>query len=162
SSTTGFHSGDSAGTSRETGFRDYLEQCRPDIGFKGTFRCSTGETPLIIREIIRKHTDLNGFYFAEFTQLFHNFHYLADLGRRYVVIGHEYADPYLSALQDGTITAILSQARVCQGYYPLKILYQYLITGENPSQEIYYSNVNIIIGSNAEYLKYSNNGCGFE
>ena len=160
-SSTTFSSSNSAGINRETGFKNYMEQNCSDMRFLRTYRCSLGETPLVIDQIIKDHPDITGFYFTDFTQMHHYIKLFADMKKRYIIIGHEYSDDYKDALLDGSITAILSEARICQGYYPLKILYQYLISGEKP-RDFYYSNVNIIIGANVDCLNYSNNGCGFE
>ena len=127
-STTSISSINPGGIKREDGFKDYLIQCCPNMHFIGTFRCSNGETPLVIHKIVRDYPDITGFYFTDYTQLSKNLMVFSDQDKRYIVIGHEY---------------------------------QYLITGEKP-RDYYYSNVNIIIGANADCLEYSNNGCGFE
>lgn len=148
--------------SREKGFEDHLKSLDSVTRFAGTFRCSLGETPLAIRQVIHDIPDLDGIYFCDFIQLVKYYQLFNEMKRRYVLVGHEYSTDYGPALRNGTISALLSEEKVCQGYYPIKILYQYLMTGEKPTRDAYFSNVNIIIDANAGCLNYSKYGCGYE
>lgn len=147
---------------REKSFLEYMGQYAQNLRSIGTFRCTTDESPLAIRQIIKDNPEIDGFYFVTFNILYRNYQLLGKLKKKYVVIGHEYNEVFRDALQDGTITALLSQEKVCQGYYPVIMLYNYLMTGEIPSQDTYYSNINIIIGSNVNCLHQNKYGCGYE
>ncbi|MEA4889011.1 MAG: LacI family DNA-binding transcriptional regulator [Clostridiaceae bacterium] len=157
-----FGAENAAGIDREKSFQDYLAQQCTDMQFIKTYRCALGETPLVIRQILKDYPEMTGLYFTDFGQLINNFKFFSEFKKKYVIIGHEYSEEYRDALRDGTITALLSEEKICQGYYPITILYQYLMTGEKPARDSFYSNINIIISTNADCLNYSNYGCGYE
>lgn len=78
-----------------------------------------------------------------------------------VVIGHECLPGCKELIEQGWIHATLCQETFSQGYYPLKLLYNYLLSSTKPNS-CYYSNVNIIFRSNVELLQINDNGCGFQ
>jgi len=78
-----------------------------------------------------------------------------------VIIGHECLPGCKELIQQGWIHATLCQETFSQGYYPLKLLYNYLLSGTLPDS-CYYSNVNIIFRSNLELLQKNESGCGFQ
>jgi LacI family transcriptional regulator len=78
-----------------------------------------------------------------------------------VVIGHECLGGCRELIQEGWIHATLCQERFSQGYYPLKLMYDYLRSGTRPEPH-YYSNVNIVFRSNLNMLQMNESGCGFQ
>jgi LacI family transcriptional regulator len=147
---------------RVQGFKEYIEKNYLDFGIGKIYICTTEEAMSVVGQAIKEFPDAKGFYCDQYTTLYNSYRLFEQAGKKYVVIGHEYNEEYKEALRKGTITAILAQERVCQGYYPVKMLYEYLITGEKPSKDTYYSNINIIIGTNADYLQHNEYGCGYE
>lgn len=81
--------------------------------------------------------------------------------RRVAVVGHECLGGCGQLLQEGWISAALCQETYSQGYYPLKLLFQHLLTGSVPKSH-YYSNVNVVFRSNMDLLAKNEHGCGFQ
>ncbi|MDD2503251.1 MAG: LacI family DNA-binding transcriptional regulator [Clostridia bacterium] len=160
-SSTNFWSGDTS-YKRVQGFLEHVENNYPDFHIVGSYRCTLAESSSVVLKAMKDHPEAKGFYFDQYRILLNNYKIFEKTEKDYVVIGHEYEEEYKKALQEGTITAILAQERVCQGYYPVIMLYNYLITGEKPDRDSYYSNTNIIIGANADNLQHSKYGCGYE
>lgn len=77
------------------------------------------------------------------------------------LVGHECLPPCDKLLEEGWITATLCQETISQGYHPLKLLYNHLLTHAK-MQSFYYSNVNIVTRGNMNFLQKNENGCGFQ
>jgi len=77
-----------------------------------------------------------------------------------VVIGHECLPGCEKYIQEGWIHATLCQETFSQGYYPLKLMYSYLLSGTQPDP-LYYCNVNAVFRSNLDLLETNECGCGF-
>ena len=149
-------------SARQQGFRDYLREHDVDFQIAGCCVCSAEESPVAVRRILNEQPEINGFYFTQYTQLQSSYRLFRGLKKKYTVIGHEYGEELGQALRNGEVDALLVQEKVCQGYYPVKMLYDYLVTGEKTQRNLYFSNNNIIIGANMDCLQYSKNGCGYE
>ena len=147
---------------RVRGFQEYIDENYPDFQIAEIYRSTLDESSAVIRQAMKDHPGTKGFYLDQYGLLYNNYKLFESTEKRYVVIGHEYNDEYKKALREGMITAILAQERVCQGYYPITMLYDYLITGDKPGKDSYYTNINIIIGANADCLQHSAYGCGYE
>lgn len=78
-----------------------------------------------------------------------------------VIVGHECLGSCQEFIREGWIHATLCQERFSQGYYPLKLLYDYLRSNIMP-ESCYYSNVNIVFRSNLDMLQKNESGCGFQ
>lgn len=116
----------------------------------------------ILHNLIDEQPSIQAMYFDQYSTLLSCCDVLAEIKNRPRVIGHEYNESFSTFLTDGTITALLVQEKVCQGYYPVMMMYRFLSTGELYSQAHYYSNINIIIDSNSRNLHHEENGCGYE
>ncbi|NLC45172.1 MAG: substrate-binding domain-containing protein, partial [Clostridiales bacterium] len=148
---------------RIQGFYDYIENNKLEkFRIIDTYNSTIEDIPILIQQMMKNSPEIKGFYFSEYSLLYSSRRLLSQTEKKYVVIGHEYTHEFKELLSDGSITALLTQEKVCQGYYPLMMLYDYLITGETLISDTYYSNINIIINSNLEYLKYSEYGCGYK
>ena len=89
-------------------------------------------------------------------------HVIKSMGLRDIVlVGHECLGGCRELLQEGWISATLCQETYSQGYYPLKLLFQHLLTGSAPKSH-YYSNVNVVFRSNMDLLAKNEHGCGFQ
>ena len=147
---------------REEGFAEYLRLHGCGGNFMGFYRCTEEECSDLLRRKLGENPDIGGIYFVQFMHLVKSLAFLRGLTRKPAVTGHEYHGDFAAALREGTIASLLVQEKVCQGYYPLMMLYRYLAAGEKPSRERYYSNINVILESNRECLLHSENGCGYE
>jgi len=106
--------------------------------------------------------DLAGIYVYDALPLKETASIVKELGLSNItIIGHECLDGCQELLQDGWIHATLCQEIFSQGYYPLKLMYSYLLTNTAPASH-YYSNVNIVFRSNMDLLQMNENGCGYQ
>jgi LacI family transcriptional regulator len=78
------------------------------------------------------------------------------------LVGHEHYPLSQAMLGEGYVTALLCEEKFCQGYYPVKLLFEYLVQGTQPAQKEIYSNINIIIKENGHYLDYRIDGRGYK
>lgn len=147
---------------REDSFNEFIKSTASGINSHFLLIDDMANTPQIIERALKEYENTSGIYFAQFTPLRFALPTLMSNEKKYVVIGHEYDEIFKEAVKAGVITAILSQERLCQGYYPLMMLYDYLVSGESPEMANCYSNVNIILDSNIHCLGYSKHGCGYE
>lgn len=148
--------------SRQKGFMDQLMKYGEQINYIGSFRCVAGEADIMARQILNDFPDIGGIYFPDYLHLTNSYKLFEGYNKKITIIGHEFNEELKEALKNNTISALLVQEKVCQGYYPLKMLYSYLVTGQKPERDIYYSNINIILASNYDYLQHSSYGCGYE
>ncbi|HHT64699.1 MAG: substrate-binding domain-containing protein [Caldicoprobacterales bacterium] len=77
------------------------------------------------------------------------------------LIGHEISPLSKAMLLEDHITALLYEERFYQGYYPVKLLYEYLVQGTLPTEKYIYTNINVVLKGNVHYLDYNDNGRGY-
>ena len=53
--------------------------------------------------------------------------------------------PFKAMLLEDHITALLYEERFYQGYYPVKLLYEYLVQGTLPTEKYIYTNINVVL-----------------
>jgi LacI family transcriptional regulator len=77
------------------------------------------------------------------------------------LVGHEINELSKELLLEGYITALLCEERFCQGYHPVKLLFEYLVQGTLPSDKKVYTNINVVLKGNVHYLDYYDVGRGY-
>ena len=77
------------------------------------------------------------------------------------LVGHENFPLSKAMLMEGYVTVLLCEERFCQGYYPVKILYEYLVQGILPAEKDIYTNINVVLKENIHYLDYYKDGRGY-
>lgn len=143
----------------------YNQLCRyfPDVRIQNTYTFSIDGLKASIHNMLDHTGDqLSGIYVYDALALQATAEALKERNlKNIVLIGHECLPPCDKLIEEGWISAVLFQEVIPQGYYPLKLLYNYLLTGaETPS--VYYSNVNIVMRSNLSALQKNENGCGLQ
>lgn len=73
--------------------------------------------------------------------------------KKVFVVGHEISPEISECLKDGTIDAVVSQDPFSQGYYAMKHLGDYLLTGKEPESPVYLTHTDIILKSNTSYTR---------
>ncbi|NLM79062.1 MAG: LacI family transcriptional regulator [Ruminococcaceae bacterium] len=126
------------------------------------YACTAKDVPRRLLSILQEHPDTEALYFDQYATLLAACETLTRLKIRPKVVGHEYNSSFAPLLRNGTITALLVQEKVCQGYHPVMMMYRYLAGHEKPARSHYYSNINIIIENNMRFLHQDDYGCGYE
>ena len=109
----------------------------------------------------RHKTELSGIYVYDPLVLAETADVVKELGLSdLVLIGHECLSGCQELIDEGWIDATLCQEVFAQGFYPMKLLYNYLLSNIRPNS-CYYSNVNIVFRSNLDLLRKNEDGCGY-
>lgn len=148
---------------RRHGFYEYMHINHPYINITSIHTYEPGQERNLLNNIFKKYPDINGIYVVDsagagiFGQILkeNNIHHIT-------LIGHESSPLSRSMLQEGYVTALICEQKVCQGYYPVKLLYEYLVQGLLPEKTEIFTDINIVIKENANCLDYSNYGVGYK
>ncbi|NLD86652.1 MAG: substrate-binding domain-containing protein, partial [Clostridiales bacterium] len=117
---------------RERSFRKYIlenttEECHSLV-------CPETEVcHEMLEDFLKSHPGIRGVYLVQHTPMVNALPVLEAVPGL-AVIGHECSEKAEQALKRGTVTALLAQEKVCQGYRPTMMLYDYLVTGEKPDR----------------------------
>lgn len=68
-----------------------------------------------------------------------------------ILVGHEISDNIRKLISDGTIHACISQDPYSQGYFSVKLLFDYLVDGKKPAFERMYTRLDIVLRENMDY-----------
>jgi LacI family transcriptional regulator len=142
---------------RIMGFRSVVAR-EPSVEIVGPYKMT--ETPKEdeeqIAEIIRGNPGLVGIYIANQS--------LAAAGRALktagmngsvVLVGHDLNDEHCGLIRDNTITAVVCQEPFYQGYYPVKILLDYVIDGIMPATSEVFTRLEVVMRENLTYYSTS-------
>lgn len=148
---------------RKNGLMDQLCRYFPEVNILQQSSFPPQNLRKYVREMLLScGKDLSALYVYDSAALLETALTVKELGLRHIaVIGHECLPGCEALIQEGWIHTTLCQETFSQGYFPLKLLYGYLLNGTEPDS-CYYSNVNIVFRSNLELLQKNENGCGFQ
>lgn len=148
---------------RKKGFFDQLCRYFPDVSIIRQRSFPISNFQEYLRDTLHDYgNDLAGIYVYESTVLEDAAKVIKQLNLSHLVtIGHECLPGCEKYIQEGWIHATLCQETFAQGYYPLKLMYNYLLTGTRPDP-LYYCNVNAVFRSNLDLLQINESGCGFQ
>lgn len=142
---------------RIMGFRNILSR-EPTIEIVGPYKMteSPREDERQIAEIIRGNPGITGIYIANQS--------LAAAGRALkatgmsgsvVLIGHDLNEEHCALIRDNTVTAVVCQEPFYQGYYPVKILLDYVIDGIMPASSEVFTRLEVVMRENLAYYSTS-------
>ncbi|HHW30876.1 MAG TPA: substrate-binding domain-containing protein [Clostridiaceae bacterium] len=148
---------------RKQGFYDYMHTNHPDINIYGVYTCQPGNEKEFLLDILSKHPNLNGIYVIDSISAGIFGTILKEKNIKGItLVGHESSPLSRNMLQEGYVTALICEEKVCQGYYPVKLLYEYLVQGILPEDNNIFTNINIVVKENAHCLDYNNYGIGYK
>jgi len=104
----------------------------------------------IIRSILENTDDIDGIYDVDGATL----HYIGEIvksipkHKKTIVIGHEIWGRVMELIEEGVITAAISQDPYSQGYFVIKMLYEYIAEGKLPEFDRMYTRLDIILKEN--------------
>jgi LacI family transcriptional regulator len=72
-----------------------------------------------------------------------------------VLIGHDLNEEHCALIRDNTVTAVVCQEPFYQGYYPVKILLDYVIDGIMPASSEVFTRLEVVMRENLAYYSTS-------
>jgi methyl-accepting chemotaxis protein len=121
---------------RRKGFKNYLEKKYPDIKIVEVIEHQENIDKCYqsVLTLLKKWPNLDGIYVCEGTTPSGAAKAVIDSGKteRVKIVAHDLSDETMHYLDQGVITATLSQNPFAQGYDPIIHLYNYLVTKEKP------------------------------
>lgn len=137
-------------TERIAGFRSVVRSC-PNIAIAGTItnRDDDEESYAQTSRLLQMHPEINALYFTA-GGVYGGCRAVTDSGRSQsmTVISNDIVSTTREYMENGLIAASICQQPYVQGYKPLTLLFSYLTTGEQPSTEYHYVEVDIRIRQN--------------
>jgi LacI family transcriptional regulator len=142
---------------RIMGFRNVIAR-ESGVEILGPYKVteSADEDEAQIAAIIRKNPGLVGIYVANQS--------LAAAGKALkrtdtagstVLIGHDMNDAHAAMLKENTLTAVVCQEPYYQGYYPVKILLDYVIDGIMPATSEVFTRLEVVMRENLSHYSTS-------
>jgi LacI family transcriptional regulator len=153
----------SAYIQRIQGFFSYLNEYNPEIVLSNIYTYKEGKEEAVLDTILNNYPDVNALYImdAAGAGIFGKLLKERDI-KDIVLVGHESSPLSQQMLMEGYVTALICDKKVCQGYYPVKLLYDYLSTGVLPENQELSTDINVVLRENSLYLKEYRYGCGFQ
>lgn len=148
---------------RMKGFCEYIHDNHPLINVFDVITYNSGEEKSLLRKTLKDHPNLNGIYVMDAISAGIFGKILKEEGvHNLTLIGHEISPLSKKMLLEGFATALICEKKVCQGYYPVKLLYDYLVQGILPKNTDIFTDINIVIKENVNYLEHSHYGVGYK
>lgn len=147
---------------RMQGFCSTLYRTYPQVILSNIYTYEHGQEQELLSSVLQQNPDLKGIYVMDGSGAGNFSSILKEKNiSNLCLIGHESAPLSLDMLQEGYISALICEQKVSQGYYPVKLLYEYLVQGTLPEEQEIYSDLNIVIRENLHCLSYYEYGRGF-
>lgn len=148
-----------AGTSsadilRLQGFIEEIEGHFPKMEIVGIYKNKNApEAYVSTRKLLRRHSSLKGIYVAAGGS-FGVGSAVEDAGRvgTVKVFCFDLFKETIELIRKGVVQITIEQDPFFQGYQPLKILYNYLLTNQKPLQEFLFTSISVVCRANLEPL----------
>lgn len=137
-------------TDRIQGFCDTVSLSYPRICVTETIENSDDEFESYDKtlELLNRHPEINALYFTA-GGVYGGCRAVLSAGRRDIrIIAFDKIPTTRELMEQGVISATICQQPSVQGSRPLQLLFDYLMTGEKPEREYYYTAVDIRIREN--------------
>ncbi len=137
-------------TDRIQGFCDRIAACYPNIRVVDTIENSDDEFESYDKtlDLLKRRPDINALYFTA-GGVYGGCRGVLSAGRKDIrIIAFDGIPTTRELVEQDVISATICQQPYIQGAKPLQLLFDYLMTGEKPEQEYYYTAVDIRIREN--------------
>lgn|GEM_PF-3489947 len=146
---------------RLQGFCRYMQKNSPLINISDIYTYETDHEKEVLEKAL-SNPEIKGIYVMDGSGAGIFGKLLKDLKKEGIsLVGHENYPLSKTMLIEGYVTALLCEERFCQGYYPVKLLYEYLVQGTLPDEKDIYTNINVVLKENVHYLDYYKDGRGY-
>lgn len=144
---------------RIIGFREVIGQY-PKLEIMGPYKLSrTGEDVYDFTvKLIKENPDLNGI-FVTYGKTEVVGRALMDIGKQkeIKVIGYDLSDEIIELLKQDVLQAIICQEPFNQGYYSVKLLYNYIVEGKKPTLSIVNTKLEAVFRENVNCYRAQEN-----
>lgn len=137
-------------TDRIKGFCDRISERYPRIRVVGTIENSDDDFESYdkTKSLLERHPEINALYFTA-AGVYGGCRALIASGRKDIrVIAYDKIPSTQEAMEENIISAVICQQPKVQGAKPLQLLFDYLMTGQTPDRELYYTAVDVRILEN--------------
>ena len=138
---------------RISSFKDAMDSTYPDVRIVANYDYDYDQSELynakIIKAMIENITDLKGIYNVDGASLYEIGSIVRDIrAKDLILVGHESWSKVTELIRDGVIDATINQDPYMQGYHAVRLVYKYLVEGEQPSFNEYYTRIDILLKEN--------------
>lgn len=140
---------------RVEGFNEVIRQNYPQIDIVNNYIYNINNVEndhdLVLKDLLTHINTIDGIYNVDGAYLYNIANTLKDCPnyKDIILIGHEMWDGVREMMMQGVIDACVSQDPYSQGYFMIKLLYNYLAYGEKPKYDRLYTRLDIILKENA-------------
>ena len=119
---------------------------------------SNEETYTIIKNIFKRKNEIKGIFFTTGNGPFGAVKALKELGLEHEIkiVCFDFFSDTIRLLKEGIVTAAIGEDPFGQGYYAIKVLYEYITNGSVPEGGVIYTKTHIGIGENIGVLTREN------
>ncbi len=141
---------------RLNAFREIIKSDYKSINILDVFENhdSNEETYTIIKDIFKRKNEIKGIFFTTGNGPFGAVKALKELGLEHEIkiVCFDFFSDTIRLLKEGIVTAAIGEDPFGQGYYAIKVLYEYIINGSIPEGGVIYTKTHIGIGENIGIL----------
>ena len=142
---------------RIIGFRTVVAR-EPFLEIVGPLKLTenASEDEELITDLLASSPDISGIYVAN-QSLPAAAHAVARTGRQgsVVLVGHDLNDEHCGLIERGAVDAVVCQEPFYQGYYPVKILLDYVIDRITPPTREVFTRLEVVMRENLKYYATS-------
>ena len=144
---------------RRKGFEAYIHDHTPDIHIVDVTESLRDRKRMLkyMPELLKRHPKLSGMYFTDTGSSYGVVDYLIE--HELKIICHDLAETTVKFLEQGWITAVLSQDPIAQGYNPVIYLYNHICCGWIPQTPRQLTHLDIVDKQNINDFWKSGEGC---
>ena len=147
---------------RRKGFEAYIHDHAPDIRIIDVTESLRDRKRMVnyMPELLKRHPKLAGMYFTDTGSSYGAVDYLVEHELRSIkIICHDLAETTVQFLEQGWITAVLSQDPIAQGYNPVIYLYNHIRCGWIPQTPRQLTHLDVVNQQNIKNFWKSGEGC---
>ena len=141
---------------RLTAFEEIIKSRYKNIRISHVFENhdSDSETYIKVKNIFKKNNNIKGVFFTTGNGPVGAARALAEIDKKEAlkIVCFDFFSETIRLLKEGVVTAAIGEDPFSQGYYAIKILYEYITKGERPKQNLVYTKTHIGIGENIDVL----------
>jgi methyl-accepting chemotaxis protein len=147
---------------RRKGFEAFIHDHAPDIRIVDVTESRRDRNRMVnyMPELLKQHPKLSGMYFTDTGSCYGVVDYLIEHNLKSIkIICHDLAETTVQFMEQGWITAALSQDPIAQGYNPVIYLYNHICCGWIPQTPRQLTHLDVVDQQNLKNFWKSGEGC---